>query len=133
MAQAESLSFEVDAAEEGEGVRFTVRASDGTTQTYRIGASEQPLYADFFAQLSRDFGTRLPHVLADPVEHPASEIEWRPLLTENISSAIICGYGDPAVLKTGDGYYLVSTNKRLTRMCGVLPMVPRMLDAFMAR
>jgi hypothetical protein len=110
MSQSESLSFEVDAAEEGEAVRFTVRASDGRTGTYRIAASEQPLYADFFAELSRDFGTRLPHVLADPVEHPPGEVEWRPLLTENISAQIICGYGDPAVLKTRDGYYLVATS-----------------------
>ena len=110
MTKAESLSFEVDAAEEGEAVRFTVRASDGATKTYRIAASEQPLYADFFAELSRDFGTRMPHVLADPVEHPPGEIEWRPLLTENISEQIICGYGDPAVLKTEHGYYLVATS-----------------------
>ena len=110
MTKPESLSFEVDAAEEGEAVRFTVRASDGTTKTYRIAASEQPLYADFFAELSRDFGTRMPHVLADPVEHPPGEIEWRPLLTENISEQIICGYGDPAVLKTEHGYYLVATS-----------------------
>jgi arabinan endo-1,5-alpha-L-arabinosidase len=110
MTKVESLLFEVDAAEEGEAVRFTVRASDGATKTYRIAASEQPLYADFFAELSRDFGTRMPHVLADPVEHPPGEIEWRPLLTENISEQIICGYGDPAVLKTDDGYYLLATS-----------------------
>jgi GH43 family beta-xylosidase len=110
MTKTESLSFEVDAAEEGEGVRFVVRASNGTARTYRIAASEQPLYAEFFAQLSRDFGTRMPHVLADPIEHPTSEIEWQPLLTENISEQIFCGYGDPAVLKTNEGYYLVSTS-----------------------
>lgn len=110
MANSESLSFEVDAAEEGEGVRFTVRASDGATKTYRIAASEQPLYADFFAALSRDFGTRMPHVLADPIEHPPGEIEWQPLLTENVSEHILCGYGDPAVLKTDAGYYLVATS-----------------------
>ncbi len=110
MANSESLSFEVDAAEEGEAVRFTVRTSDGGTKTYRIAASEQPLYADFFAGLARDFGTRMPHVLADPIEHPPGEIEWQPLLTENISEQILCGYGDPAVLKTDEGYYLLATS-----------------------
>jgi len=110
MASSESLTFEVDAAEEGEGVRFDVRASNGVTKTYGIAASEQPLYADFFAGLSRDFGTRMPHVLADPVEHPPGEIEWQPLLTENISEQILCGYGDPAVLKTDEGYYLLATS-----------------------
>jgi hypothetical protein len=110
MSATVTASFEVDAATDGEAVRFTVRASDGAVKDYRIAASEQPLYAQFFAELSRDFGTRLPEVLADPVEHPPSEIEWRPLLTENISEQILCGYGDPAVLKTDSGYYLVATS-----------------------
>ena len=33
-----------------------------------------------------------------------------PLLTENISPQILSGYGDPAVLKTDEGYYLVATS-----------------------
>lgn len=110
MTDAESLSFEVDAAEEGEGVRFEVRASNGAAKTYRIAASEQPLYVQFFAELSRDFGTRMPHMLAAPAEHPPSEVRWQPLLTENISPQILCGYGDPAVLKSDAGYYLVATS-----------------------
>lgn len=104
------ISFQVDAAEEGEGVRFDVRLSGGTAKDYFVAASEQPLYAQFHAELSRDFGTRMPHMLAEPAEHPPSEIAWHPLLTENISPQILCGYGDPAVLKTGDGYYLVATS-----------------------
>src|SRR5688572_11601897 len=52
----------------------------------------------------------MPHVLADPADHPPSRIPWRPLLTENISPQILCGYGDPAVLKTDEGYYLVATS-----------------------
>ncbi len=110
MIGTESLSFEVEAAEEGEGVHFTVRASNGTTKSYFVAASEQPLYVQFFAELSRDFGTRMPHMLAAPAEHPPSAIPWQPLLTENVSPQILCGYGDPAVLKTGDGYYLVATS-----------------------
>lgn len=104
------ISFQVDAAEEGEGVRFDVRASDGTAKSYLVAASEQPLYAQFFAELSSDFGTRMPHMLAEPAKHPPSETEWQPLLTENISPQILCGYGDPAVLKTDDGFYLVATS-----------------------
>ena len=104
------IRFEVDAAEEGEGVRFAVRASDGASKSYVIAASEQPLYAAFFAELSRDFGTRMPHVLAEPASHPPSKIPWQPLLTGNISPQILCGYGDPAVLKTDDGYFLVATS-----------------------
>ena len=110
MPAADSLSFQVDSAEDGEGVRFTVAASDGTARAYRVAASEQQLYALFFAELARDFGTRMPHVLAGASEHPPSDMHWQPLLTENISPHILCGYGDPAVLKTDDGYYLVATS-----------------------
>ena len=105
-----TISFQVDAAEEGEGVRFDVRSSDGTAKRYHIAASEQMLCAQFFAELSRDFGTRMPHVLGELTEHPPSAVPWQPLLTENISPEILCGYGDPAVLKTDDGYYLVATS-----------------------
>ena len=104
------LSFQVDPAEEGEGVRFDVRASDGTAKSYSIAASEQMLCAQFFAELSRDFGTRMPHVLGELAEHPPGGVPWQPLLTENISPEILSGYGDPAVLKTDDGYYLVATS-----------------------
>jgi hypothetical protein len=104
------ISFQVDAADEGEGVRLDVRSSDGTAKSYFIAASEQMLCAQFFAELSRDFGTRMPHVLGELAEHPPSDVPWQPLLTENISPQILCGYGDPAVLKTDDGYYLVATS-----------------------
>jgi len=100
--------FQVDAVEQGEGAQINVR-SNGTTKAYAIAGGEQQHYADFYAALARDFGTRRPH-FADPADYPASAIPWRPLLTENISPRILCGYGDPAVLKTDDGYYLVATS-----------------------
>ena len=43
-------------------------------------------------------------------EHPEPTIHWRPLLTENIHAQILVGYGDPAVLKTSDGWWLVATS-----------------------
>jgi arabinan endo-1,5-alpha-L-arabinosidase len=101
-------SFQVDAGEQGDGAQINVR-SDGTAKTYEIAGGEQQHYADFYAELARDFGTRRPH-FADPADYPPSNTRWRPLLTENISPQILCGYGDPAVLKTGDGYYLVATS-----------------------
>lgn len=110
MTPTESLTFKVDAAEAGEGTDFIVRASNGVKRRYHVAASEQGYYAEFFAALSRDFGTRMPHVLAVPAQYPPGDAAWQPLLTENISPQILCGYGDPAVLKTGDGYYLVATS-----------------------
>jgi hypothetical protein len=87
-----------------------VSARDGQRRTYHLPGSEQQHYAQFFADLAHDFGTRLPHVFGEPFEHPEATITWRPLLTENIHPQILVGYGDPAVLKTGDGYWLVATS-----------------------
>jgi hypothetical protein len=100
----------VDAVAEGDGFRFDVRASDGQSRTYSVPAGTQQEFSSFFRQLSQDFGTRLPHVFAEPVGHPEPAIRWRPLLTENIHPQILVGYGDPAVLKTDEGYFLVATS-----------------------
>jgi len=104
------ISFQVDAVEQGEGARIAVRASDGTARTYEIAGGEQQHYAAFFAELARDFGTRQPHIAAAANEYPSSGTKWRPLLTTSISPRILSGYGDPAVLKTDDGYTLVATS-----------------------
>jgi arabinan endo-1,5-alpha-L-arabinosidase len=103
------MSFQVDAADQGEGAQISVRASDGTARTYEIAGGDQEHYARFFAALARDFGTRPPHFV-EAADYPSSSVPWRPLLTTNISPQILCGYGDPAVLKTDDGYYLVATS-----------------------
>jgi arabinan endo-1,5-alpha-L-arabinosidase len=100
--------FEVGASEDGERRIIEVIAPEA--RTYTLPGNEQQHYADFFAALSRDFGTRLPHLFAEAAEHPAPTIGWRPLLTENIHPQILVGYGDPAVIRTGDGYYLVATS-----------------------
>ena len=104
------LSFEVAAVEAGEGFRIEVRGSDGTSKVYVIAGSEQQQFAEFFSELARDFGTRVPHVFTDSAVFPDAEPCWKPLLTENIASGIMAGYGDPAVLKGDDGYYLVATS-----------------------
>lgn len=104
------LSFTVDARQDGEAFRIDVEASGGTSKAYFVPTGTQQDFAAFYRELSSDFGTRLPHIFADPVEHPKPEFEWRPLLTENIHPQILVGYGDPAVLKADDGYWLVATS-----------------------
>jgi arabinan endo-1,5-alpha-L-arabinosidase len=105
------FAFEVAAAEEGEATRFQVTAPEtGETRSYRVAGGEQHHYATFFHELARDFGTRVPHAFQEPTAAPESEVEWRPLLTKNLSPRILCGYGDPAVLKTEDCYFLVATS-----------------------
>ena len=110
MAHSTIMNFTVDAAEEGEGFRIAVAASGGVPRDYRIPTGTQQDFSRFYRQLAADFGTRVPHVFDDPVDHPQSAIPWRPLLTENVHPKILAGYGDPAVLKAGDGYWLVATS-----------------------
>jgi hypothetical protein len=110
MSKAASLCFTVDAAEDGEKRIIHVSGPGREDRTYQLPGNGQQQYAGFFAELSRDFGTRLPHLFSSPIEHPPSAIRWKPLLTENIHPQILVGYGDPAVLKTEDGWWLVATS-----------------------
>ncbi len=52
----------------------------------------------------------MPHAYARAKERPPAAFPWRPLLTQNVSPQILAGYGDPAVLKTDDGWWLVATS-----------------------
>jgi arabinan endo-1,5-alpha-L-arabinosidase len=105
------FAFEVDAFEEGEGTRFDVRRTGfRETRVYRLPGGEQQDYAAFFNALAADFGTRVPHAFAEREQAPEGEVAWRPLLTDNIAPTILAGYGDPAVLKTDQGYVLVATS-----------------------
>ena len=105
-----ALPFAVEADEQGDERVIRVTAAGSGERTYVLPGNEQQQYAEFYRDLARDFGTRLPHIFSDPAEHPEPTIRWRPLLTENVHPQILCGYGDPAVLRTPDGYYLVATS-----------------------
>ena len=111
MNETESSAFEVEAVAEGEGSRLSVtRAGGGETRHYRLAGGEQQHYTQFYRQLARDFGMRMPHERHKPALSGGGEPPWRPLLTENLSPRILAGYGDPAVLKTDEGWYLVATS-----------------------
>jgi GH43 family beta-xylosidase len=101
--------FAVAADAQGEGFRIDVTA-DGRSRSYSVPTATQQDFSLFFRELANDFGTRKPHVFADEVEHPAPAMRWRPLLTENVHPQILVGYGDPAVFKDGDDYWLVCTS-----------------------
>ena len=104
-----ALPFTVEASEQGEA-RLIIVSMDGERRVYELPGNEQQQYSEFFRDLSCDFGTRLPHVFAAPAEHAAPDIRWRPLLTENVHPQILVGYGDPAVLRTDEGWWLVATS-----------------------
>jgi beta-xylosidase len=110
MSQGRSLSFTVEAAEDGDTRRIVVRGSNGERRDYLLPGNEYQHYAEFYRELAQDFGTRLPHAFAEPTQFPAPTIRWRPLLTESIHPQILAGYGDPAVLRTEQGYYLLATS-----------------------
>jgi len=110
MTVAPLLSFTVEAEAVGDGFDIAVAPSAGAPRTYRVPTGTQQDFSAFFRDLAADYGTRIPHIYADAVEHPPASIRWRPLLTENVHPKILVGYGDPAVLKTGDDYWLVATS-----------------------
>ena len=110
MTAAPMLSFIVEAEAAGDGFEIAVAPSAGEPQTYRIPTGTQQDFSAFYRDLASDYGTRVPHIYADAIEHPPASIRWRPLLTENVHPKILVGYGDPAVLKSGDDYWLVATS-----------------------
>ena len=105
----DSPSFTVDARDEGDGVRIEVSYA-GRSASYLTDGRESRHYFEFFRQLHQDFGTRLPHFFVDRRDFADTPSSWQPLLTDNVSPKILAGYGDPAVLKTNDGYYLLATS-----------------------
>jgi hypothetical protein len=109
MTANQFLPFEVQALEEGEGTRFTVSRA-GETRHYRLPGGEQHDYIAFYKELAADFGTRVPHRYEEPAPLPGGEPDWRPLITHALDPRILSGYGDPAVLKTDEGYFLVATS-----------------------
>ncbi|MEO6360127.1 MAG: glycoside hydrolase family 43 protein [Sphingomicrobium sp.] len=104
------LSFEIEAIAQGEGSRLSVRLSGGVPRTYDLPGAEYQHYTRFLAELAADFGTRLPHLEQERAQRDSAPPSWQPLLTKNIHPQILSGYGDPAVLKTDQGYWLVATS-----------------------
>lgn len=81
----------------------------GKSRTYAIAEREHGAWLDLFRALAADFGTRLPRG-RETFEAPPADGRVEPLLTRNIDPRMIDGYGDPAVLRTGDSYHLVVTS-----------------------
>ena len=104
-----ALLFTVEATADGDATDFTVRASTGAEHRYRVHRGDPLDYEHFYDALAADFGTRTPRHEDQP-RTPRDEPPWRPLITANLSPRILSGYGDPAVLRSDDGYWLVATS-----------------------
>src|SRR5215469_11122545 len=103
------MRFSVVARHEGDGFRIDVGA-DKDARSFVVPTATQQDFTIFFRELAEDFGTRMPHAYAPATERPAPKVRWRPLLTENVHPQILVGYGDPAVLKADDGWWLTATS-----------------------
>jgi arabinan endo-1,5-alpha-L-arabinosidase len=103
------MQFEVTPRREGDGFQIDV-SGDGKRHSYFVPTATQQDFTAFFCELARDFGTRMPHAYTRAKERPPAAFPWRPLLTENVHDQILVGYGDPAVLKTEEGWWLVATS-----------------------
>ena len=109
MNASEDISFEVEAVVKGDGTRFAVTGPGGRRE-YLLKGGEQRDYFAFYRALARDFGTRAPHVPEEPTPAAGEAVGWHPLITRNLDPRIHAGYGDPAVLKTDQGYFLLATS-----------------------
>jgi predicted GH43/DUF377 family glycosyl hydrolase len=103
------MTFTVAPRHEGDGFRIDV-GWNGATHCYVVPTATQQDFTAFFGELARDFGTRMPHAYTRANERPPAAFRWQPLLTENVHPQILVGYGDPAVLRTDDGWWLVATS-----------------------
>lgn len=101
--------FDIACETDGAGSRMTVTC-DGVTRHYRIVDGEHASYKGFLDDLCHDFGTRPSHKPQVPVAADPTQSAWQPLIVENLSPLTTAGYGDPAVLKTDEGYILVATS-----------------------
>lgn len=101
--------FTVTAHAEGEGVRVSVTSGEAV-HDYLIKDGSHAEYQRFFATLAKDIGSRPPHMLDGRRIGTGAPADWIPLVTENLSPRTQAGYGDPAVLKTDEGYWLVATS-----------------------
>jgi hypothetical protein len=94
-------------------VTFTVAGPDASGQTvrgrYRLRERTHKAYLDLFASIGARFGTRVPRN-RQRAEPPAFRAPFLPLLTRNLSSRVLHGYGDPAVIRVDEWYYLVATS-----------------------
>ena len=109
MSASDSPVFIVEPLANGDATDLVVIAANGSRHAYRIAGGDQHDYTAFYDRIAADHGTRRPHHVDHQPEAPSAP-HWQPLITTNLSPQILCGYGDPAVLKTGDDYHLVATS-----------------------
>jgi hypothetical protein len=94
-------------------VTFTIVGPDPSgaraTGKYRLRDRTHKAYLDTFAAAAARFGSRVPRN-RQQAEVPSFRAPYLPLLTRNLSRRVLRGYGDPAVIRVDEWYYLVATS-----------------------
>lgn len=92
------------------GELSSITVSDAEKERrYPFPARDHAAWLDLFRTVAADFGTRLPRN-RDCIGASAPDPRIEPLLTRNIDPRIRDGYGDPAVIRTADGYRMFVTS-----------------------
>lgn len=102
-------SFSLAAQRNGETTIFAVTHA-GQTRSLTIAGARHADYRAFLHEVAAHFGIRPPAQHGATVGDDVTQGEWTPLIVENLSERTRAGYGDPAVLKVGNDYYLVATS-----------------------
>jgi arabinan endo-1,5-alpha-L-arabinosidase len=111
LAPPAAAPFAFQVVTDGEG--FTITGPDAAgalaTETYRLRERTHNGWLDLLAEVAPRFGTRVPRN-RQPAEAHTFLAPFQPLLTENLSPDVLHGYGDPAVSRVGEWWYLVATS-----------------------
>jgi arabinan endo-1,5-alpha-L-arabinosidase len=113
-----SFTIVVEESSNSKACTFTISGKgSGTdeikTSHYHLQNREHNSYLNLFEKLCSDFGLRLPQN-KKPLAEYSFKGTYKQLLTKNLVSEMLYGYGDPAVLRVEQGketwYYLVTTS-----------------------
>ncbi len=103
------FQIQVEATVKGWGLAVRERTSE--VRRYFIDRDfNQGAFAALYSRVAKDFGLH-PSKRDDPVAPWPADLDIRPLLTRNLNSQIVYGYGDPAVLRVtrnGDTEYVLT-------------------------
>ena len=111
--------FEITIKVVGAGYHFTVREHcpknrSGKTCCYILEDRQHQSYLIFYSQLATNFSLRNPKNKHNFLKQPSFEVPYIEVITENLTSEIRYGYGDPAVIRIDNGkktlYYLLVTS-----------------------
>lgn len=101
--------FRIAATRDDEQTLFTLTRGDKTREL-RVEGTRHAHYRAFLREVAAEFGIRPPVTHGGPNGDVPYMGEWTPLITDNLSDRTKAGYGDPAVLKVGEDYWLVATS-----------------------